>query len=63
VYRLNAIQHVGQLIALPFCAYSCDRFGRRLTLIASAGVLLIGVAIQAAAQNSEITANQFPYFY
>ncbi|PMD59559.1 general substrate transporter [Hyaloscypha bicolor E] len=48
---LNAIQHVGQLIALPFCAYSCDRFGRRLTLIVSAGVLLIGVALQAAAQN------------
>jgi MFS family permease len=60
---LNAIQHVGQLIALPFCAYACDRFGRRLTLIVSAAVLLIGVALQAAAQNSEITANQLHYFY
>jgi MFS family permease len=49
--RLNAIQHVGQLIALPFCAYVCDRFGRRATLVASAGVILIGVALQAAAQN------------
>lgn len=25
---LNAIQNVGQLVALPFCAIACDKFGR-----------------------------------
>ena len=48
---LNAIQNVGQLVALPFCAIICDRFGRRPALIFSAFILLIGVALQAAAQN------------
>ncbi|KAH8884111.1 putative sugar transporter [Thozetella sp. PMI_491] len=49
---LNAIQHVGQLIALPFCAYVCDRFGRRTTLVWSAVVLLLAVGLQAGAQNA-----------
>ncbi|GJC96764.1 hexose transporter [Colletotrichum higginsianum] len=48
---LNAIQNVGQLLALPLCAWSCDRFGRRPSLLASASVLLVGVALQAAAQD------------
>ncbi|KAF6816282.1 hexose transporter [Colletotrichum plurivorum] len=48
---LNAIQNVGQLIALPICAWFCDRFGRKPALLTSASVLLIGVALQAAAQN------------
>ncbi|KAH7120225.1 putative sugar transporter [Dactylonectria estremocensis] len=49
---LNAIQNVGQLVALPFCAITCDRFGRRPALIFSACILLIGVILQAAAQNT-----------
>ncbi|KAH6977362.1 putative sugar transporter [Ilyonectria sp. MPI-CAGE-AT-0026] len=49
---LNAIQNVGQLVALPFCALACDRFGRRPALVFSAFILLIGVVIQAAAQNT-----------
>ncbi|KAH8672878.1 hypothetical protein BGZ60DRAFT_504807 [Tricladium varicosporioides] len=49
---LNSIQHVGQLIALPFCAWSCDRLGRKQTLIYSAIILLGGVALQGAAQNT-----------
>ncbi|KAK7417636.1 hypothetical protein QQX98_004457 [Neonectria punicea] len=49
---LNAIQNVGQLVALPFCAIACDRFGRRPALVFSAFVLLIGVVLQGAAQNT-----------
>ncbi|OQD80265.1 hypothetical protein PENANT_c037G01201 [Penicillium antarcticum] len=48
---LNAIQNVGQLITMPICAFSCDKFGRRPVLLAGAFVLMIGVALQAAAQN------------
>ncbi|KAJ9139142.1 putative Sugar transporter [Pleurostoma richardsiae] len=48
---LNAIQNVGQLVALPFCAITCDKFGRRPALIVSAFVLVIATALQAAAQN------------
>ncbi|KAJ5951295.1 uncharacterized protein N7479_009708 [Penicillium vulpinum] len=48
---LNAIQNVGQLITMPICAISCDKFGRRPVLFAGAFVLLVGVALQAAAQN------------
>ncbi|TEA11266.1 Lactose permease [Colletotrichum sidae] len=48
---LNAIQNVGQLVALPFCAWFCDRFGRKPALLGSAAVLLVGVALQGAAQN------------
>lgn len=52
IHRLNAIQNVGQLVALPFCAISCDKFGRRPVLVASAVLLLLGVVLQAAAQNT-----------
>jgi MFS family permease len=48
---LNAIQNVGQIIALPFCAFLCDRFGRKPILIASAGILLTGTILQGAAQD------------
>ncbi|KAJ5336640.1 uncharacterized protein N7506_004662 [Penicillium brevicompactum] len=48
---LNAIQNVGQLITMPICAISCDKFGRRPVLFAGAFVLMIGVALQAGAQN------------
>ncbi|KAH6981464.1 putative sugar transporter [Ilyonectria destructans] len=50
--RLNAIQNVGQLVALPLCAITCDRFGRQPSLIFSACILLVGVILQAAAQNT-----------
>ncbi|KAI0022134.1 general substrate transporter [Xylariomycetidae sp. FL0641] len=49
---LNAIQNVGQLAALPFCAGICDRFGRRPALLSSAVVMLLGVALQGGAQNT-----------
>ncbi|KAF4805983.1 Lactose permease [Colletotrichum siamense] len=48
---LNAIQNVGQLVALPFCAWFCDRLGRKPALLFSASILLIGVALQGASQN------------
>lgn len=50
--RLNAIQNVGQLVALPFCAWFCDHFGRRPGLLAGASVLLVGVALQGGAQTT-----------
>ncbi|GME56944.1 Lactose permease [Neofusicoccum parvum] len=49
---LNAIQNVGQLVALPFCAVACDYFGRRATLIGGATLMLAGVALQGGAQNT-----------
>ncbi|RDW78372.1 general substrate transporter-4 [Coleophoma crateriformis] len=49
---LNAIQNVGQLVALPFCAIACDHFGRKPTLLLGAFILLVGVCLQAAAQNN-----------
>jgi MFS family permease len=52
-FRLNAIQNVGQLVALPFCAVACDKFGRRATLLFGAFLMLIGVILQGAAQNSQ----------
>lgn len=49
---LNAIQNVGQLVGMPFCAWICDTWGRKPALLGSAFVLIIGVALQAAAQNT-----------
>jgi sugar porter (SP) family MFS transporter len=49
---LNAIQNVGQLVALPFCAWICDSYGRKPALLGSAFVMIIGVALQGAAQNT-----------
>ncbi|KAJ4395954.1 hypothetical protein N0V93_000170 [Gnomoniopsis smithogilvyi] len=49
---LNAIQNVGQLISLPFCAWVCDSFGRRAGLLTGAFILSIGVALQGGAQNT-----------
>lgn len=49
---MNAIQNVGQLVALPFCAWFCDHFGRRPGLLLGAFILLVGVALQSSAQNT-----------
>lgn len=49
---MNAIQNVGQLVALPFCAWFCDHFGRRPALLLGASVLLVGVALQGGAQST-----------
>ncbi|KAI1845839.1 hypothetical protein JX265_011265 [Neoarthrinium moseri] len=49
---LNAIQNVGQLVGMPFCAWICDTWGRKPALLGSACVLLVGVALQTAAQNT-----------
>ena len=57
--RLNAIQNVGQLVALPFCALACDKFGRRATLLFGASVMLVGTILQGAAQNSQWVSIQF----
>lgn len=43
---------MGQLVALPFCAWVCDRFGRRAGLLIGACILLVGVALQGGAQST-----------
>ncbi|CAG8981521.1 hypothetical protein HYALB_00003094 [Hymenoscyphus albidus] len=43
---LNAIQNIGQLAALPFCAIACDKFGRVAVLLFGAFIILIGTALQ-----------------
>lgn len=50
---LNAIQNIGQLVALPFCAYACDKFGRVAILAFGAFIILIGTILQGAAQSSK----------
>jgi MFS family permease len=37
---------------LPFCAFACDKFGRVKTLLLGAILILFGVALQGAAQNT-----------
>ncbi|KAH8169852.1 sugar transporter domain-containing protein [Sarocladium implicatum] len=49
---LNAIQNIGQLVALPFCAIFCDKFGRRPALVVGAAIMLIGVGLQGGARNT-----------
>lgn len=49
---MNAIQNVGQLVALPSCAWVCDRLGRRAGLLIGAFILCIGVALQGGAQST-----------
>ncbi|KAH7305189.1 general substrate transporter [Stachybotrys elegans] len=49
---LNAIQNIGQLAAIPFCAMFCDRFGRRPALVVGAAIMLLGVGLQGGAHNT-----------
>ncbi|CCL99598.1 uncharacterized protein FIBRA_01616 [Fibroporia radiculosa] len=48
---LNAIQNIGSLAAYPFAPYLTDGIGRRLTIWIGAAIMLVGVALQTAAQN------------
>ncbi|ANB12665.1 galactose permease GAL2 [Sugiyamaella lignohabitans] len=41
----------GNLLALPFTSFFCDRLGRVRTLLIGASVVIIGVIIQTASQN------------
>lgn len=50
---LNAIQNIGQLVALPFCAVACDRFGRVAVLLFGTLIILLGTALQGAANGSK----------
>lgn len=52
VISLNAIQNVGQLVSLPFCAFWCDRFGRRNALVFGAAIILLAVGLQGGAQST-----------
>lgn len=41
----------GQILAFPIAPYLCDKIGRRASIFVGATILVIGAAIQAAAQN------------
>ena len=47
----NAIQSIGGIVGLPFAPILADRVGRRATIFVGACIMIIGVAIQTAAQN------------
>jgi len=47
----NAIQSIGGIAGLPFAPYLSDYLGRRMTIFIGSILMLIGVAIQTAAQN------------
>ncbi|EPT02301.1 hypothetical protein FOMPIDRAFT_59695 [Fomitopsis schrenkii] len=48
---LNAIQNIGALAGYPFAPYLSDGLGRRRTVWIGATIMLLGVALQTAAQN------------
>ncbi|KAH9919814.1 hexose transporter [Fomitopsis serialis] len=48
---LNAIQNIGALAAYPFAPYLSDGLGRRRTVWIGSAIMLLGVALQTAAQN------------
>ena len=47
----NAIQSIGGLAGLPFAPYLNDTIGRRYTIFLGSSIMLVGVALQTAAQN------------
>ncbi|KAF8862935.1 hypothetical protein BDZ45DRAFT_702752 [Acephala macrosclerotiorum] len=55
---LNAIQNVGQLVALPFCAIACDKF--EYMFVAARGILGIGLAFNITATPLLILELAFP---
>ncbi|CCG82767.1 Sugar transporter [Taphrina deformans PYCC 5710] len=47
----NAIQSIGAIVALPITPYIADGLGRKTGIIGGSILMLIGVAVQTAAQN------------
>lgn len=57
---LNAIQSIGSLASYPIAPYLNDGIGRRRTIWIGASIMVIGVALQVAAQNlSMFIASRF----
>src|ERR1700753_385089 len=48
---INGIYPVGAVIGLPLTSYFCDKWGRKRTIAFGFFFILIGSAIQGAAQN------------
>ncbi|EJU00892.1 hexose transporter [Dacryopinax primogenitus] len=48
---LNAIQNIGALCATPIAPYVTDGIGRKLAIIWGASLMIIGTAVQSAAQS------------
>ncbi|KAL2803032.1 hypothetical protein BJX63DRAFT_437344 [Aspergillus granulosus] len=49
---LNASYNLGGLITLPIVPYVSDRFGRKHSITFGSIILIIGVILQSASQNS-----------
>jgi MFS family permease len=49
---VNAAQSLGSLACFPVVAWSANRFGRKRTMFAAYFWLLLGVGLQASAQNA-----------
>ncbi|KAL7418331.1 hypothetical protein Q5752_006789 [Cryptotrichosporon argae] len=47
----NAIQNIGGLVGLPFAPWVSDTLGRRTGIMLGCIIMMIGVALQTAAQN------------
>ncbi|CAI7676847.1 unnamed protein product [Penicillium palitans] len=48
---INALQNIGSIIFLPIQAWSANRFGRKPTILVGYIFIVLGVGLQAAAQN------------
>ncbi|PNS14603.1 High-affinity glucose transporter [Sphaceloma murrayae] len=48
---VNAAQSAGAIIALPLCAWFCDKFGRRWTLFFGAVLIIVASIIQSTSVN------------
>lgn len=54
------IYQIGQIAAFPFCGLLADGWGRRWCIFVGCGVVLIGTAVQAAAnQMGQFIAGRF----
>lgn len=48
---MTAAYSLGCLLSLPFIPFVVERFGRRLAIVFGSCIMLVGVALQTAAQN------------
>ncbi|TFK23547.1 hexose transporter [Coprinopsis marcescibilis] len=48
---MSAIYSLGAIVAVPFVPYVTDRFGRRFAILLGSIIMVLGAALQTAAQN------------
>lgn len=49
---LTALYSIGSIASLPIAPFIADRFGRRAAIIAGCVIMVVGAAVQGAAQNN-----------